>query len=119
MSNLKRLKKLPGSKDTSKKPTQSDFEKLIIELQANRIAQKESMESTADALKQLSQIVLSASKEGFDVSKIIDAIGELKNTMLAKVAMAPIDYKIDFERDRNLLMKTGIKLTAVPNRKLN
>ena len=117
MSKLDRLAKLPGSNTKNKKPTQSELSILVKELQANTLAQQESQADIAAAIKQLSQTVLSATKEGFDVSKIVDAIGGLKDKVDAKSAASkPFDYEINFERDKYGLMKTGIKLNAVMRR---
>jgi len=119
MSKLDRLQKLPGSKVSSKKPTQSELGVLVKELQANALAQKESQAEIAAAIKQLSDIVLLATKEGFDVSEIVNAIKGLKDKVEAKnKSSAPLDYEINFERDKYGLMKTGIKLNAV-SRRLN
>lgn len=115
MSNLKRLAKLPGSKSTSKKPkTQSELGVLVKELQANALANKESQADIAASIKQLSQVVMAATKEGFDVTSIIEAIVSLKEKVAAKnAASMPFDYKINFTRDKFGLMETGIELKAV------
>ena len=114
MSKLGRLKKLPGTVTTTKKPVVSDFEKLVKELQALTMAQQNSQAETVEAIKQLSKIVLSASKDGFDVGKVIDAISGLKEKIAEKdMSIRHIDYKIDFERDKFGLLKTGIHLKAV------
>jgi len=120
MSNLKRLKKLPGTNVTSKKPTQTELGVLVKELQANALASKESQADIAAAITKLSLTVMAATKEGFDVSAIIDAIASLKQQVAAKnAASTPLDYEINFERDKFGLMKSGIKLNSVGNRKLN
>ena len=117
MPNLKRLSKLPGTKSTRPKPTQSELGVLVKELQANALAQKESQDDIATAIKQLSQVVMAATGKGFDVTEIIEAIASLKDKVAAKnAASMPLDYRIDFERDKFGLMKTGIQLKAVPKR---
>jgi len=119
MPNVKRLQKLPGSKTVSKKPTQSELSILVKELQAITMAQQESQADIAASIKQLSHVVLSAAKDGFDVSKIVDAIAGLKDKITEKGAMGTaFDYEINFERDKFHLIKTGIKLSAV-SRRLN
>lgn len=114
MSNLNRLKKLPGTKSSKPKPTQSELGVLVKELQANALAQKESQADIASSIKQLSLVVMAATKEGFDVTSIIEAINSLKTKVSEKnAASMPLDYKINFERDKFGLMKTGIELKAV------
>lgn len=111
---IKRLRKLPGSKTITKQPTQSELGVLVKELQANALAQKESQADIAAAIKQLSAVVMAATKEGFDVSPIIEAIAGLKEKVAQKnAASTPLDYKINFVRDKFGLMKTGIELKAV------
>jgi hypothetical protein len=117
MSKLDRFKKLPGSKTSVKKAAPSELSILVKELQAITSVQQQSQADIAAAIKQLSQVVMSATKEGFDVSKIVDAITGLQNKVEAKNArQMPLDYQINFDRDSNGLMKTGIKLVAVPKR---
>ena len=116
---LKRLAKLPGTKKSKPKPTQTELGVLVKELQALTLAQKSSQADITSAIKQLSQTVLAASKEGFDMSQIVGAIEGLKEKIAEKNAMStPLDYEINFVRDKFGLMETGIKLTAV-SRRLN
>lgn len=119
MSNLSRLKKLPGSKASGKKPTESELGALVKALQNIALSQQQSQTDTTAAIQQLSRIVMAATKDGFDVEKIIEAINNLKEKMAAKEAVTiPFDYKIEFERDAVGRLKTGIELNAVA-RKLN
>ena len=114
MSNLKRLAKLPGSKASKKVPKQSELGVLVKELQANALANKASQADIAASIKQLSLVVMAATKEGFDVTAIIEAITSLKTKVAEKnAASMPFDYQINFERDKFGLMKTGIQLKAV------
>lgn len=114
MSKINRLKNLPGTKSSNKRPTQSELGVLVKELQAIAMSQKESQADIASSIKELSLVVMSAAKNGFDVSKIVEAIVSLKERMAEKNAMGtPLDYEINFERDKFGLMETGIRLTAV------
>ena len=117
MSSLNRLKKLPGSKISGKKPTESELGALVKELQSITMSQQKSQDDIAAAIKQLSQVVMAATKDGFDVHKIVEAIAGLKDKVAEK-NQVPLDYKIDFERDGAGRLKTGIELKAV-SRKLN
>ncbi len=122
--HLKRYKNLPGAKSTPKDtPAQpvklAGFEELVKQLQEMTAASKQSQESLTKSLEQLSAIVASTAEQGVDMAGVIDAINGLKDKLAEKETIKmPMDYEIHFERDRNLLMKSGIRLTSVP-KKLN
>lgn len=120
MPNLDRLKNLSSAKTTGgKKPALNDFAQIVKELQAIAMAQQTSQEAIVKSIDQLSKVTLLASEEGVDISKIVEAINGLKDKLVEKNTMKfPSDYEIHFERDRNLLMKSGIRLKSVPS-KLN
>lgn len=115
---IKRLRNLPGSKTGKKKdPELTSFAKLVTDLQNIALSQQKSQSDTTAAIQNLSKIVMAATKDGFDVERIIIAINELKEKMVAKEAIRmPLDYTIDFERDKFGLMKTGIELNSVTKR---
>jgi len=118
MSNLNRLKKLPGSKTSGKKKTEPDSVSPLLEgLKAIKLAQQDSNTDVVEAIKQLSKIVIQASENKFNPDPVINAINELRDLIRLKM-LNPLDYKIDFERDGAGRLKTGIELNAV-SRKLN
>lgn len=119
MPDLNRLKKFDSAKTKSaeKKQPSVDFGQLVKELQAIAISQQTSQKAITKSIDQLSKVVLLASEEGFDSADIVNAINGLKDRMAEKHRI-PADYRIDFERDKHGLFKTGIKLSAVP-KKLN
>lgn len=118
MSKLNRLKNLEGSKTTGTKPQEStSFAEVVEQLKAITMAQQASQEAVTKSIDQLSKVILLAAEDGVDVSAVVKAIEGLKEQMARK--NQPLDYEINFERDKNLLMKTGVRLTAHPSRKLN
>lgn len=117
MSKLNRLKKLDGSKTTEVTPKDTSMAQVVEQLKAIAMAQQESQEAVTKSIEQLSKVILLAADEGVDVSAVVKAIEGLQEQMARK--SQPLDYEINFERDKNLLMKSGVRLTAHPSRKLN
>lgn len=119
---LKRLQGLSSAKTTtnSKSVKVDGFGELVKELQAITASQQKSQESLVKSLNDLSKVILMAGEEGMNVDSIVEAINGLKDKLAEKEQMPklPMDYEIHFERDRNLLMKSGIRLKSVP-KKLN
>lgn len=94
-----------------------DFAQVVKELQAITMAQQESQESITKAINQLSKVIVMATDEGFDVTAVVAAIDGLKDKLSEKEKMKIlVDYQIDFDRDKHGLMKTGIRLSAKPQR---
>lgn len=112
---LNRLAKLPGSKTTKKAEELKidGFNELLGKLQQMTELQVQSNENLSKALRELTAVVMKKQAEGMKVDGIIAAIEKLAES---QVRPMPPDYQIDFERDRNHLMKSGIRLTAIKPR---
>lgn len=121
MGNLDRLKK--HGADVKKKDNSvqvKGFAELVEELKSISVAQQKSHEDVTRSLNDIAKLIVMA-EDNPKVDKIIAAINDLKETIAKKNAMPklPSDYVIDFERDKNLLMKSGVRLRSVPNKTLN
>lgn len=118
-SKLERLKKLPGSKTSqqSQSTKLEGLQDLIAQLKVISEGQARSHQEVKKSIDQLSLAVLNIADNKVDVTPIVDAIQKLSDKIDAKEqAKNLLDYRIDFERDKFNLMKSGIMLTAVPKR---
>ena len=118
---LKRIQSLPSSKTTvaSKNIKVEGFAELVKQLQNITVANQKSHEDLVNSINQLSKVIVIASDDGVDTESIVDAISGLKDQMAAKKKGATIlDYVVNFDRDSNGLMKSGIRMSA-EHRKLN
>jgi hypothetical protein len=114
---IERAKRLSSAKTTevSKNVKVEGFEKLLKELQAITVANHKSQEAITKSLNQLSQVIVMSGQEGIDMKVLVDAIDSLKGSMGAK-ANPPMDYVVNFDRDKYGLMKSGIQLNSKPKR---
>lgn len=121
MGDLDRFKKHGADVTKRDKSVQvKGFAELVQELKSISVAQQKSHADVTKSLNDIAKLIVMA-EDNPKVDQIIDAINGLKE-MLAKkdaVPKLPSDYVIDFERDRNQLMKSGIRLRSVPNKTLN
>jgi len=115
MSKLNRLKKLPGAVSTVKtnRVKVEGLTELLEELKAKSSAKDNSQQKILEAIEQLIRSLVSTKPQNTDTSEIVKAIKQLKMEVINNT-LPPVDYRVDFERDKNNLMKTGIKLTAMP-----
>ena len=118
-SKVDRLAKLPGSKTTKQKKDVeiSGLNDVVAQLGQMSDSNRELQIALIKQLQQLSQIILTASKQGSDMSGVETALERLIDK-IDRPRGAPMEYQIDFERDRNHLMKPGIRLRPVRS-KLN
>lgn len=118
-SKLERAKKLGSAKVTETASTVNvkGFAELVAKLEAMKVANLKSQEAITKQLNQLSQVILMSSEEGLDITPLVEAIKSLEAKIDSKTTVAP-NYVIEFDRDRNGLMKSGIELN-VKQRRLN
>ncbi|MCP4487741.1 MAG: hypothetical protein GY820_10555 [Gammaproteobacteria bacterium] len=113
-SKLKRLKSIAGSETTVD-------EQLVRVKELEGITdllKEKGKEDTAVqkkllmAIDNLGKVILASDP---DLSTIVEAITSLK-LQVAQDIKPPMDYTINFERDKHGLMKSGISLKAIPKR---
>lgn len=113
----KRLSQLPGAKTEKKTQhmTIAGLGEVVEELKKITMAQQTSQAAITKSIDTLSKVVLNAQDKGIALPAVQEAVTALQKAMQQK-ASAPHDYVITFDRDKNLLMKSGVRLEAVPKR---
>lgn len=110
---IKRAQALSSAKSSVKtnKVQVEGFADLVDKLQKISVATQKSHEDVMSAIQQLSQVIVMAGEDAPDMAPVVSAIKSLEARMMEKKVI-PMDYVLNFERDKFGLMKSGIELTA-------